>query len=126
MPHAAVYGKDVLQPHKEFDADAKTLSRWLKRKDEAKRFAGLLKESRVTAYRHAGLVRGLGGNLGVVWVAATTRDSDKEAVQHQTGTGDEATEPGETIEEDQRDSVLLNDERIVEVQRSLPRRLFVF
>ena len=72
------------------------------------------------------MILALGGNLGVVWVAATTRDSDKEAVQRQTGAGDEATEPGETIEEDQRDSVLLNDERIVEVQRSLPRRLFVF
>ena len=38
----------------QFDADSKTLFKWIKRKDEAKRFSSLLKESRLAAYRHAG------------------------------------------------------------------------
>ena len=49
-----VYGTDVLLPHTELDADSKTLLRWLKRKDEAKKFTASLKESKLAAYRQAG------------------------------------------------------------------------
>ena len=34
-----VHGSEVILPHSEFDQDSKTLLRWTKRKDEAKRFA---------------------------------------------------------------------------------------
>ena len=51
-----VHGAEVLHPHTEFDADSKTLLKWIKRKDEVKRFQLLLKESRLRAYREAGVM----------------------------------------------------------------------
>jgi len=49
-----VYGLDAIHPHTEFDVDSKTLTKWLKRKDEVKRFQTQLKESRISAFRSAG------------------------------------------------------------------------
>ena len=51
-----IYGNDVLYPHAEFEVDFKTVFRWIKKKDEAKRFLSLVKESRITAFRQAGQV----------------------------------------------------------------------
>ena len=39
-----IHGTDAIMPHAEFDADSKTLLRWLKRKEDVKRFQTLLKE----------------------------------------------------------------------------------
>ena len=51
-----VYGSEVIYPHSEFDVDYKTAFRWIKKKDEAKKFASQIKESRIQAFRGAGKI----------------------------------------------------------------------
>ena len=51
-----VHGSEIIYPHALFDADGKTLTRWIKRKEDVKRFQALLRESRLTAFRGAASV----------------------------------------------------------------------
>lgn len=39
-----IYGSDFLMPHSEFDSDSKAMLRWLKKKEEVKRFQAAIKE----------------------------------------------------------------------------------